>query len=395
MRQNTLIRAVAALVAAVSIPALAQARAPFKTPIPVEDLNPKLNPGYHHPLDVNLATEADWAALRRAQASGALQTLPMWSAGFSIDGADYSYTFVGTAPTVAQTTVIPTVIVPIRLTVSDYSVDGVHPVVFDATKAIPSILGSPLFEDSPYASGNLQFIDAMLHAEFPAAAKKWHTVFSPSVAAPIDIVAPPGTVKVIKTGSGKLLAVILDSTIIDLGRDAPVNVALRASSPQTYMVFVTYNALESFAFGYHSFAYEKQKTAATIYTYTSWLEGVNDAFKVPSPDAATFAHEIAEVTHDPLITSVTLLWGDAFRKNRCFQRLIEVGDAVEDAPASQQLWKQTVQEGGKVTTYTLQTEALLPWFERQTPSSALGGAYSFPDVASLTAAAPLTCVPKG
>src|SRR5471030_2509143 len=170
MRPHSLFRSVlcagATLAAAASSSAVAQARAPFKTPIPVEDLNPKLNPGYHHPLDVNLATEADWAAMRRAQASGALQTLPMWSAGFSIAGADYSYTLVGAAPTVAQTTVIPAVIVPIRLTVSDYSVDGVHPVVFDATKAIPSILGSPLFEDSPYASGNLQFIDAMLRTEF-------------------------------------------------------------------------------------------------------------------------------------------------------------------------------------------------------------------------------------
>ena len=131
-----------------------------------------------------------------------------------------------------------------------------------------------------------------------------------------------------------------------------------------------------------------------VYTYTSWLEGLNDAFKVPSPDAATLAHEIAESTHDPLITSKTLVWGDAFRDNRCFQSLIEVGDAVEYAPAKQQLWKQTVQNGGTVETYTLQTEALLPWFERQTPSPALNGAYSFPDFASLTSAAPLTCTPK-
>ncbi|MDQ2762673.1 MAG: hypothetical protein M3Y22_04040, partial [Pseudomonadota bacterium] len=157
-------------------------------------------------------------------------------------------------------------------------------------------------------------------------------------------------------------------------------------------VFVTYNALENFAFGYHSFFYTQRKSSATVYTYTSWLEGVDDAFSVPSPDATTLAHEIAEASHDPLITSLTLLWGDAFRHNRCFQKYIEVGDAVEDAPAPQQLWEQTVQSGGTVKTYTLQTEALLPWFERQTPSTVLGGAYSFPDVASLTTAAPLTCV---
>ncbi|MGI9168771.1 MAG: hypothetical protein ACR2FH_01155 [Caulobacteraceae bacterium] len=390
MRLDTLLAATA--LCACAAPAALQARVPFKTPIPVERLRAKLNPGYHHRLDVNLSTKAEWDAFQASLASGAVNTLPTSHGRFSIAGQAYDYTLVGTAPRVEQTTVIPTVIVPIRLTVSDYSVDGVHPVVLDGTKAIASMLGSPIFQASPYAIGNLQFADAMLRTEFPGASRRWHTVFSPSVAAPIDIVAPAGTVRVIKTKSGRLLGVIRDGSIIDVGRDAPINVALRGASPQTYVVFVTYNALESFAFGYHSFAYTQQKASAVVYTYTSWLEGVDDAFVIPSPDAATLAHEIAEVVHDPLITSRTLRWGDPFNRNRCFQSFIEVGDAVEDAPAKVQLWKQTVQAGGTVKKYTLQTEALLPWFERQTPSPALHGAYSFPDESSLTAAAPLTCV---
>lgn len=379
----------AALIAAAAPAAVA--RPSFKTPIAIDQLAVKLSPGYHHRLDVNLATKAEWDAFKARLASGALTTLPTNSASFSIAGQTYAYTLVGTAPTTPLTTVIPTVIVPIRLTVSDYSVDGVHPVVFDGTRAIASMLGSPIFQASPYAAGNLQFADAMLHTEFPRAPRAWHTLFAPSVAAPIDIVAPPGSVRVIRTKSGALLGVIRDGSIIDVGRDAPINAWLRASSPQTYVVFVTYNALEASAFGYHAFSYTQKKASATVYTYTSWLEGVNDAFTVPSPDATTLAHEIAEVVHDPLITSVTLRWGDAFNHNRCFQKYIEVGDAVEDAPAAQQLWRQTVQSGGTVKTYTVQTEALLPWFERQTPSPALAGAYSFPDQASLTTAAPLTC----
>ncbi len=376
-------------------PLTSASSAPFNTPIPVERMNGKLNPGYHHPRDVDLSTPADWDAYRASIASGSLQTLPTWSASFSIGGQGYNYTLVGNAPTGALTTVIPTVIVPIRLTVSDYSVDGKHPLVLDGTKAITSMLGSPIFQVSPYASGNLQFSDAMLRTEFPAAPAHWHTSFSPSVAAPIDIIAPPGTVKVYKAASGKLMGVILDSSIIDVGRYSPIPTWIRGASPQTYVVFVTYNALESAAFGYHTARYDKKANSATVYTYTSWLEGVDDLFTIPSPDAATLAHEIAEVVHDPLITSRTLLWGDAFRRDKCFQSYIEVGDAVEDAPAKVQLWKQTVQGGGTVKTYTLQTEALLPWFERQTPSTALGGAYSFPDAQSLTTAALLTCAPRG
>lgn len=36
---------------------------------------------------------------------------------------------------------------------------------------------------------------------------------------------------------------------------------------------------------------------------------------------------------------------------------------------------------------TMQTEALLPWFERESPSSAVAGAYSYPDTTILTSVA--------
>jgi len=60
-----------------------------------------------------------------------------------------------------------------------------------------------------------------------------------------------------------------------------------------------------------------------------------------------------------------------------------------------QNWRQPVLREGKEVFYTLQTEALLPWFERQTPSQALDGTYSFPNTSALTSAAPLTCVNRG
>jgi hypothetical protein len=379
------------LSAAVS-PLAAALAAPFHTPIPADQMGGKLDPGYHHPRDADLVTPAQWAAFEADLAAGRIETLPHWKGSFAISGQTYGYTLLGGAPADGGTTVIPTVIVPIRLTVSDYSVDGKHPLVLDGTKAVASMLASPIFQASAWPAGNLQFEDAMLRTEFPTASGGWRTQFSPSVAAPIDIVAPAGAVKVYKSKSGALLGVIVDDSIIDRGRDSPIPTAVRAASPQTYVVFVTYNALENAAFGYHSDRIDQKSHTATIYTYTSWLVGVDDLFTIPSPDADTLAHEISEATHDPLGTSRTLLWGDAFRKNRCFQTYIETGDAVEDAPAPVQNWRQPIEVDGKEKLYTLQTEALLPWFERQSPSTALGGAYSFPNTFALTTAAPLTCV---
>ena len=119
--------------------------AAFHQPIPLASLGAKLDPGYHRPVDVDLAA-ADLATFEAQVIAGKIATLPTWTRSFEVAGQTYSRTLVGSAPEGAGRTVIPAVIVPVRITVSDYSVDGVHPVVFDGTKAVASMLGSPIFQ---------------------------------------------------------------------------------------------------------------------------------------------------------------------------------------------------------------------------------------------------------
>ena len=331
---------------------------------------------------------AELAAVAHALEERRLVTLPTWTGHFSIKGTPYSYSFVGSNPRSGMQTTIPTIIVPIRLTIPDYKVNG-RPLVLDATKVDADVEGSPIFYPSFYVSGVRQFADAMLHAEFPNAAEGWTLTLSPSVAPTLDITVPKGDARVIKAKSGKLVVLIRDDSVID----QPIMQWTRDyDSPGSLVIFNTFNALEHNAFGYHSFVYSDQRAQALQFIYNSWLVGIGDAVGFPSPDAVTLSHEIAEVIHDPLGTSTTRRWGDAFRKNRCFQRYIEVGDAVEYAPPRLQFYDQWGDVDGKPRLYTLQTEALLPWFERQTPSHALGGAYSFPGNQALTRAAPLNCV---
>jgi hypothetical protein len=252
---------------------------------------------------------------------------------------------------------------------------------------------STIFQKSDYITGYQQFTDGILRAEFPQFAAGWHTVLSPSVAATLDLTAPPGSVKVFRSKSGKLLADILHDGLID----DPIfqMISDGAFPPEQYVIFVTYNGLEHDAFGYHSAVFRQQKSEELVLTYTSWLEDVDDLFFIPSPDAATLSHEVAETVHDAFLgnlVSKTLLWGDPFFHNQCFQNFIEVGDAVEDAPARIQLHEQVVGFDKNAHVYTLQNEALLQWFERKDPSDALAGAYSFPDIWVLKKAAPDTCV---
>jgi chitinase len=365
---------------------------PLNKPIPWQQLTTKLHPSRHRP-DLMARAAADQARMKAAQQAGTLQTLPYWQGSFSIEGKDYHYTILGGDPTLGGTTTIPTVIVPIRLTISDFSEDGKTPVVLDATPIVKEILNSPIFAKSDYITGSSQqFTDAMLLAEFPQAASKWHTVFSPTVYSTVDIAVPKGSAKVYQSKSGKLLAVIRYDRVID---DPIFTMIGNGTFPPTQnTIFVTYNALEHDAFGYHSAVYLDQKTEEVVFSYNSWLDDVDDLFTIPSPDAATLSHEIAETVHDAFngnLSSRTLLWGDPFFHNQCFQDYIEVGDAVEDAPAAIQLHEQVVGFDKHARVYTLQNEATLQWFERKDPSDALAGTYSFPDIWVLTKPAPLTC----
>ncbi len=364
--------------------ATAQTAPVFLSPQPVSSLPVKLHPGYHHIAPPRIAAPA-------ALPPAAVATLPAWQGKFVIGATTYHYTITGAAPAGAVAANIPTIIVPIKLTISDYSLDGKTPMVLDATPIVSHVLGSPIFTASSFATGKRQFGDAMLHAEFPTASASWATNFTATVGATLPITIAKGKSKVVKAASGAHLATINDDTQID----NPILAALDAGTypANSFIVFVTYNALEHDAFGYHSDESIAGGTKDVVYTYTSWLEGVNDAFSTPSPNATTLSHEIAETIHDPFGTSQTKKWGDPFSGNTCMDTAIETGDAIENAPAATQLWKQNVAGGPRPGQYTLQSEALLQWFERQTPSSATGGAYSFPSLSALTQAAAKTCVP--
>jgi hypothetical protein len=312
-----------------------------------------------------------------------IDTVPTWHRSFFIKGTQYHYRLVGAAPS-AATTSIPVVIIPIRLTVP---ADTGGETVFDAAKIAPHITSSPLFTALP-SGGDMQFGDGLLRANFPDAPAEWHTLLAPTIGPTLDITAPLGTVRLKHTKSGNPFGYIVDSSIVN----KPISAYLKANpQPHAILIFVTYNSVERFAFGYHSWRWGPDRRRALVYMYTSWFEGIGAVFGFPSPDAATLSHEIAETIFDPLITSVTREWGDPFNKNHCFDHLIEVGDAIEDAHLPKVYAQELGQLDGQPYLYTLQNEALLPWFERQTPSTARDGAYSFPEASALTAAAPMNC----
>jgi hypothetical protein len=111
--------------------------------------------------------------------------------------------------------------------------------------------------------------------------------------------------------------------------------------------------------------------------YSSWISpGLFGEFQ----DVTALSHEIAETYNDPFVVSdsvhnLTPWW---LAPNGNCQNSLETGDVIEGLPSA------TFPIFLNGFTYHPQNEALLQWFEFESPSSALGGAYSYPNTSTLT-----------
>jgi hypothetical protein len=137
--------------------------------------------------------------------------------------------------------------------------------------------------------------------------------------------------------------------------------------------------------GYHTYDYEPgdgtKQVAEKRYVvnYSSWISP--RIFGGGFQDVTATSHEIAEAYNDPFVASDGLHnitpWWQA--PNGLCQNNLEVGDVIEGLARG--VYPMTMSNG---FTYHPQNEALLQWFEFQSSSDALGGAYSYPDTTTLT-----------
>ena len=137
--------------------------------------------------------------------------------------------------------------------------------------------------------------------------------------------------------------------------------------------------------GFHSFDFESGDASngnlprLFVINYSTWDRPI---FLNPTTlDVTGLSHEISETYNDPFVAAfgpdVTPWW---LAPNGHCQNDLETGDVIEGLP--RQSFPVTMPNG---FTYHPQNEALLQWFEFQSPSTALHGAYSYPDEATLTA----------
>ncbi len=138
--------------------------------------------------------------------------------------------------------------------------------------------------------------------------------------------------------------------------------------------------------GFHTFDQESgdasngNATRAFVLNYSTWDQPIFRDKTILDVDG--LSHEISETYNDPFVVAdgvhdLTPWW---LSPNGNCQNDLEVGDVIEGLP--RQAFPIPMPNG---MTYHPQNEALLQWFEFQSPSSAINGAYSYPDITTLTA----------
>jgi hypothetical protein len=245
-----------------------------------------------------------------------------------------------------------------------------------------------------------QFTDAIQRAEFFSNAdSQWHTILLAESQNATYHDTHPGTYRFALNPDGSCCAFVLidygtftnalfpavptDTTTVIGAAENAGGMRTRDLStllfPNAYLYF-NGDPTQCCVLGYHSYDLELGGPASGfrerryVMNFSSWLSpGLFSTFQ----DVTALSHEMAETFNDTFAANSTPIW---LSPNGNCQNSLETGDVIEGLPNS--LFPITMNG----VTYNPQNEALLQWFGAQTPSSAIGGAYSYPNTSVLTSA---------
>jgi hypothetical protein len=321
-------------------------------------------------------------------------------------GQDFRFTMLGNDPRLGGTTVYPTNIDEISLQL--LNADGS---VFKTVPFAPfeqRLLESPNFEPLNYRSGRgIEFGDAVHRAQFFNVMRKdWHTLLIPRVVNRVTITVPRFVNVRLRNGNiitarsyftgtaadGSTFVLMLNALFnfffdnevvnqINLGNFTTNGMNLTAF-PNTYLFSLNVNNPNTpggcCVLGFHTYFLDGVfPESRWITQYASWISpGI---FGGGFEDVTALSHELAETFGNPFISNATPSWqfpGVPATAKVC-QGNLEEGDPIEVlANATSPI---TVKEENFTFTYHPQNIPLLQWFEMGATSSAIDGAFSFPD----------------
>jgi hypothetical protein len=296
-----------------------------------------------------------------------------------------------------------------------------QPLVASAAPFVNRVLKSPVFDVTSFDSSErpTQFTDAVHRAQFfRVADDDWHTMLKPAVKTGRRMIIRQSTdpsnlnyLFRLNPDGTCCLAIFLNigafesaffpptpddtTTVIGAAEHAHDIATADLSTflfPSTYLFFPGFPATPGTCcvIGFHTYDLEPGdagngwRERRYVAAFASWISpGV---FSDPTVgDVTALSHELAETFSDPFVNNATPWW---LAPNGLCQNNLETGDVIEGLSAAQ----FAITMNG--FTYHPQNEALLQWFAGIAKSSAIHGAYSYPDTTVLTSPAasqPFNC----
>ncbi|HWZ31048.1 MAG TPA: hypothetical protein VNX18_06940 [Bryobacteraceae bacterium] len=356
-----------------------------------------------------------------------IDSIPNFNGQFFADGFDFNgnpnrhwyINTVGNPPQMGRTTLINAPVQAVNVELDDANgnlrIVGGHPLISDATQFVAPVLGSPVFSNATYSSGPdpTQFTDAVQRAEFFNKMKPdWHTLLNPQVPPALTVHFRQAT-----TCAGgftgcnyyfslnangtccRLILVDINAFFNGLADVVVTDIVGNVITTQDISSFLFPNTFLYFGdrrdccvLGFHTYFFQPgtDPEKRWVLNYSSWI--TPGLFGPNFLDVTALSHEIAETYNDPFVVSdnvhnLTPFW---LSPNGNCQDDLETGDVIEG------LLNSTFPVLLNGFTYHPQNEALIQWFEFESPSSALGGAYSYPNATVLPHLSPpqkFNCAP--
>jgi hypothetical protein len=312
-------------------------------------------------------------------------TLPFYTANYtSLRGKQLTFNIVGTDPSLgANTTTVPTVIVPLKFVFSNAG----NPTL-DGTNVVAATQNSPLFLTADYTTGGTdvgttQYGDAIQRAEFwnlPGFSQNYHVLLgTPATAPTVTITVPAGLGNAFRLRNGGLVGVVDDNYFSSI-----LTALLPGYSASQLPIFTTDNVFlgangligNCCVLGFHDSQGPPAATAQT-WIYAAYTEPGTFGGNVIL-DVQPLSHETAEWLNDPFVgiftfdgTGINLIPPAVLpgQGGVCIINF-ETGDPLEAPPV---VFTQITNS----TTYHLQDEVFLPWYLHSVPSFSVNGWYTF------------------
>ena len=277
----------------------------------------------------------------RQTVSGRGITIPYWSDSYSYLGLKYTYSMVGTDPKRGSaTTIVPTVIIPIRFVFENGLVYDAAADSIDGQTSVQGMINSPVFQNYDFVSGgthvgNTQYADAFQRANFwnsvSRRSRDYHVLLGqPTVAPSFEVYVPNDLVTFYPEGNGQLFARIDEDFLQQATWDALDRSNI---SPQKLAIVAWGDVSGTLTSGYH------RTRAVPAGTLTYIAAGYHP--RIPFfrfQDTAVFSHEAIEWLDDPFeLSNFTPGWNPVFVDYpSCLSQItadeLEVGDVFEFTP---------------------------------------------------------------